>query len=170
MLILSITNSILLFRSYLLVFLCLLIPLFFLINVEVYQIIKKVYGFYLHSYSSRNNLNLNSFNLWFEFYVISKQWLLCISMIELFYLSDIIKSDLAFISLAYCYRNINCLEIAEYYYLITLSYVPNDISLLKNLASVYDQLGQYDKAINVYRDVIKLSKEESIPDFYSNLV
>nr|YP_009397753.1 hypothetical protein [Sonderella linearis]ARW66939.1 hypothetical protein [Sonderella linearis] len=152
-------NNILLFRSYIVISLLLLLPLSMYLTLELWQI----FQFILFK---QINLDKNNYLRILNVYIDRKKWLLCISFLEVSSLFNVIAMDINLMYLAYCYRNLNYYNIAEYYYLKAIFYSPCNIIILSNLASMYNLLGRKNDAINLYRQIYSLDSSYSIPENY----
>lgn len=163
-------NNILLFRSYVVCSYFFLIPLALFVTNQFLQFFKLYYisCFLFLSYFSMVKKKLNTLNFMklFDFYVISKQWFLAICLLEFFNSYHKVSEDWFFISLAFCYRKLSYYNIAEYYYLKAIDISCEDIVLLAALANMYDQIDEYNKAFNIYRQIYHLDKSYLIPERY----
>lgn len=152
-------NNVLLFYIYIIITLIFLVPLFYLISVELFQIL---YIIYFHINRQKNmKITDNQINYIINLYIKRNQWFLCISMLESLY-KNTIQYDYVTISiyLAYCYEKLNYMEIAKFYYLQVLSYSPSNIKALSRLAFFYTlsnevhQASKFNKRIDLLKNNI----------------
>lgn len=143
-------TNLFLFYFYLLIILFFLLILSYLISLELFSI------FHCLSLKYRkldlNEISETLFFLFISLYTKRRQWLICISMLEFFYLKKVFSLSIIANKLAYCYQKLSYLSIAEFYYLKALSYSPFNIVILNNLSNFYTESKDYYKAerINKY--------------------
>ena len=137
-------NTFLLFYIYILITLFFLVPLFCLINIELYKIFNVLYFNFFNTNIS--NTSLLQFYSLINFYIKRNKWFFCICMLEFLYKKEIANNYISILMyLAYCYERLNYLYIAEYYYLKILSYSPSNIDTLSKLSAIYKVLNQTEK-------------------------
>nr|QCI06502.1 hypothetical protein [Erythroglossum lusitanicum] len=159
--------NILLFRVYMIIAFSFLILLCIFISFELWKICKVniIFRRYLNEISLIN-FSEDKFNTLVSLYIERKQWLIVISLLELFYYSNVFNIINLGNSLAYCYQKLSYTNIAEYYYLKILSIYPSDIYTLHNLAQLYDICSNYNKALKIYQKISNLDAYYIIPDNY----
>lgn len=160
------TNNILLFRLYVIFALLFLIPLSFVITQQTYVLIKNyVFILYLLFFSNQKVKNIISKKFYayiFDFYVIRKQFFVCISLAELSLVFFPQNKFSTYTSLAYCYQKNKFFYVAEYYYLKSLAIMPNDITILNSLIELYKNLRDPDKVSFISKQIKQLSLSGSI--------
>nr|YP_010155934.1 putative chloroplast RF37 [Cumathamnion serrulatum]QQY85350.1 putative chloroplast RF37 [Cumathamnion serrulatum] len=152
-------NNLVLFYLYIVITLLLLVPLCYLISIQLFKIIYSTIFSYLNY-----NLYLLNFNIvdsnksikFFNLYIQEKQWFLCISMLELVYEKEAHSNIILLSNLAYCYKSLNLWQIAEYYYLKALFYSPSNLSILNNLSNLYMISNNINKAEKINRRILLL--------------
>lgn len=162
-------QHILLFRFYVIISFSFLIPLLFFISVELYKLVK--IQIFVRFNININQLHLvdltkNNIKLLVNIYINRKKWFIVISLLELSELFNLIDSIYLYNMLAYVYQNLSYLRLAEYYYFKALLNQPNNISVLNNLASLYDFFAENKKALEVYRRILVLDNNYVIPKNY----
>nr|YP_009395490.1 hypothetical protein [Vertebrata isogona]ARW64570.1 hypothetical protein [Vertebrata isogona] len=139
-----------LFYLYLIIVLSTLLVFAFFVSLQL-----KLFGIYFfkfmdYMYTLRKKfafLKQDYSNL-FSLHLICLEYTKCIALSELFLENiDLFQDEgILYSSLGFIYNEISFFAIAEYYYLEALSYRPNDIALMLNLAKVYSSLGYNIKA------------------------
>nr|YP_009397132.1 hypothetical protein [Thuretia quercifolia]ARW66318.1 hypothetical protein [Thuretia quercifolia] len=130
-------NNITLFYIYIFVTLVFLIPLCYLITIDLFRIFYFFPDRSCIDYSSFSNLNEYQLKQKINYYLSRKQLFVCISMLEFFYESNIFTNFIIFTYLGYFYESLSYFQIAEYYYLNLLSYSQSDLLILNKLANLY---------------------------------
>nr|ARW64051.1 hypothetical protein [Chondria sp. (in: red algae)] len=142
-------HNIILFRLYIIIALCFLIPLSLLVSIQLYSLFKSyaLTYFLLNFFLNNNKVNCNNKDYDTLFILLLKQqrFFLCISSVE--YLLSLRYSELdpLYMLLAYCYQNHNFCYVAEYYYLKALSCSPNNEIILSKLTQVSSKLSKHPK-------------------------
>nr|YP_009773953.1 conserved hypothetical plastid protein [Caulacanthus okamurae]QIZ74570.1 conserved hypothetical plastid protein [Caulacanthus okamurae] len=141
-------------KIYLLCLTCFLLPVCFLITLEIYKTLKN----HIVVYYSNNSNSLNST----QAYIRQKKWLTCIKILEKNIALQKKSTTKYYNILGFCYYYINEYQLSEYYYEQVLKQKPNNISILYKLAKVY-LLNKKDKdAKNIYQKILKLDKNNNI--------
>nr|YP_009332828.1 hypothetical chloroplast RF37 [Membranoptera tenuis]AKL79084.1 hypothetical chloroplast RF37 [Membranoptera tenuis] len=152
-------NNLVLFYLYIVMTLFFLVPLCYLISIQLFHIIYCIifsylnYNLYFSNFQTKNSIKYKQF---FNFYIKEKQWFLCICMLELAYEKKICSNIILFNNLAYCYKGLDCWQITEYYYLKALFDSPSNLSILNNLSSLYRVSNQVNKAKEINRRILLL--------------
>nr|YP_009326608.1 hypothetical chloroplast RF37 [Membranoptera platyphylla]AMJ16865.1 hypothetical chloroplast RF37 [Membranoptera platyphylla] len=152
-------NNLVLFYLYIVITLFFLVPLCYLISIQLFHIIYCTifsylnYNLYFSSFQTRDSAKYIQF---FNFYIKEKQWFLCISMLEFAYEKKICDNMILFNNLAYCYKSLDFWQITEYYYLKALFYSPSNLSILSNLSNLYKASNQMNKAKEINRRIFLL--------------
>lgn len=160
--------NILLFRVYMIIAFSFLILLCVFISFELWQLFKV--NIILKLYLNKINLidfSEDEFNILVSAYIKREKWLIVISLLELFYSSNVFNLVNIGNSLAYCYQKLSYFNIAEYYYLQVLFKYPSNLDTLINLAKLYEISSNSNKALNIYHRISILDKNYIIPDNYN---
>nr|QCI05955.1 hypothetical protein [Delesseria sanguinea] len=153
-------NNLVLFYLYIVITLFFLVPLCYLISIQLFRIIYcTIFNYFNYDlFFSNFNIEDNSkYVKFFNFYLQEKQWFLCISMLELAYEKRACDNIILLNNLAYCYKNLNFWQITEYYYLKALFYSPSNLSILNNLSNLYIISNQVNKSDKINRRIILLN-------------
>jgi len=145
-------NNLVLFYIYIIIILLFLIPLFYLVSKELFQIFYILY----FNLIKKNILKIkeNQFYYLIILYIKRNQWFICISMLEALLKNKLQKKTVfIFMDLAYCYEKLYYLEIAEYYYLKVLSYAPSNIDILNKLSVIYKSSNKTYEASKINRRI-----------------
>lgn len=153
-------NSVFLFRIYLTIAIIFLFPLCSFITLELSRFLVYYYlRFIKFSKSSHDLLKVDDVFILFKYYLKKKEWFSCIIMLEFFQeLQNINYSN----SLGICYQKISLNSIARYYYLQALEHDSMNLIVLHNLASVYDKIGNKEKAIRIYKKIISINSNDKV--------
>nr|ARW68200.1 hypothetical protein [Chondria sp. (in: red algae)] len=142
-------TDVFLFRSYIVIALSVLIPLSFIITLQIYYLLRRyiLIDFLLHRRMANKKFTFiyDDYNKLFNLFLDHQKFFLCISSVELCADTFNINTNSLYILLAYCYQKSYFLYIAEYYYLKALDISPNSQIILQGLAKIYSDLGKYDK-------------------------
>nr|QCI04541.1 hypothetical protein [Apoglossum ruscifolium] len=154
-------SNLFLFYIYVIIALCFLIPLSYIISLELFNLIVSLIFIYLNYSVVYNNL-INSNKLKYykliDFYVNRRQLFLCISILEFSLIQGYFDNIFIYSYLAYCYKSLFYFQIAEYYYLKALFYSPSNVVILNNLFELYNMSEQSNKANEIYDRILLLNK------------
>nr|YP_009295220.1 hypothetical chloroplast RF37 [Dasya binghamiae]AOH77232.1 hypothetical chloroplast RF37 [Dasya binghamiae] len=148
-------TQLVLFYVYMFICLLFLVPLSYLISIELFYIFYSIILCYTNY--EVNKLNQGKFLSFFNLYTKRKQWFLCISMLEFIYHQQFFIPVITCKYLAYCYKNLDYLKLAEYYYLQALSYAPSNIYILQNLVELYKKSNDDIKAEEINNRIVLLN-------------
>nr|YP_009396711.1 hypothetical protein [Ophidocladus simpliciusculus]ARW65897.1 hypothetical protein [Ophidocladus simpliciusculus] len=145
------TNTIFLFRLYLMFALLFLLPLSCVLTFQLISFFKVLFKLYtllqipVLTLMSDQDTCINLFHC----YRNREQWVSSIALFELINIFNSRNKDLIYSSIAYCYRLNKFFQISEYYYLKALSINPSNCFLLSNIANFYYSNGKRNKAIAI---------------------
>lgn len=143
------SNNIFLFRLYILIMLFFLVPLSYIITLQVYNLLRRYV--FLNSVINTINTDKQSSQLYkeyddlFDLLLDSKNIFLCISFAELLIKRTSIDTHIIYILLAYSYQKSDFFYVSEYYYLKSNRITSNNLIVLLGLANVYKSLGKINE-------------------------
>lgn len=146
-----------LFYLYLSLVLLLLSLFAFFVSVQLKIVLLYLFNFLQQSFNQTMNFSDISYESLFSFHLNISDYFLCISLSE-FYLKSsnlLLDKTIIYVSLGLIYSQLSCWNIAEYYYLQSLSLNPRDKQINVALASLYSKLGYKEKSQYFY-DAIAL--------------
>nr|YP_010951648.1 Ycf37 [Laurencia elata]WMP12587.1 Ycf37 [Laurencia elata] len=159
------TNSFILFRSYIIFVLLFLVPGSLLITKQIYFLLETNISTYsLTNYFKKKQsivLNDQSYISLLNFYVKRKKFFLSISLSELYLFICPSKRKLIYKSLGQCYQQNGLFYVSEYYYLLYLSISNDSLSVLSSLLEIYTHFDNYDKISFVKDQIAQLSSFNS---------
>nr|YP_010170872.1 hypothetical protein K8K75_pgp194 [Chondria tumulosa]QSD57013.1 hypothetical protein [Chondria tumulosa] len=154
-------NNTVLFRLYVIFILCFLIPMSFVVSLQIYSLFKDFFAIYfLYNFTIRSSkllLDYHYYNKLFDLFLERQQFSLCISSAELFASIFLVNIDLVYTLLAFCYQKNSFFYIAEYYYLKALSFSPTSIVILSSLAKIYSKTGNYNQLKYINNKISQLN-------------
>jgi len=128
------------FYLYLFTVLLFLSPLFYFITLELYRVLRFFLYFHIKynfSYKTLLKLHDSEYMEMINWFIIKKEWFICICMLEFFALNKILNIDIIYNYLAYCYQKLCYFDLAEYYYLKVLHNYPDQLNTLYGLKELY---------------------------------
>lgn len=159
------TNSFVLFRSYIVFVLLFLVPASLLITEQIYFLLETNISIYrLTNYFKKKQLILlddQSYISLLNFYVKRRKNFLSISLSELYLFLCPSKRNFIYKFLGQCYQQNGFFYVAEYYYLLYLSISNNSLSVLSSLLNIYTHLDNYDKISFVKDQIAQLNSSNS---------
>lgn len=158
-------NSFILFRSYIIFVLLLLVPASVLITKQIYLLLETNISIYslTNDFKKKQSIVLNnqSYISLLNCYVKRRKFFLSISLSELYLCLCPSKRNLIYKSLGQCYQQNGFFYVAEYYYLLYLSISNDSLSVLSSLLEIYTHLNNYNKISSVKDKITQLNSFNS---------
>nr|YP_009399616.1 hypothetical protein [Digenea simplex]ARW69435.1 hypothetical protein [Digenea simplex] len=141
------TSNVLIFRCYLCIALCFLIPFSILLSVQVYSIFQTnlIISWLGKEFKEKKIIDEDFYSNLSKSYLRRKKWLDFIALHEFFYNYDIVNKDRLYSSLAYCYESSIFTKTAEYFYLKAVFLSPSSLPILKKLLKFYKKFESFEK-------------------------
>lgn len=102
-------------------------------------------------------------------YIKKKKWLICISLLELYFNLNIFSQQNIIKYLAYCYEENNCFSLALYYYQVYLSINSNDINILQKILLIYKKIDNYELLNITAKNILKLDSNNLLAQKYLSI-
>lgn len=159
------TNSLILFRLYIIFVLLFLLPASILITKQIYCLLETNISIYsLINHLNREQLtvlNDKSYIMLLNSYVKRKKFFLSISLSELYLFICPSKRNLIYKFLGQCYQQNGFFYVAEYYYLLYLSISNDSLSVLSSLLEIYTHLDNSNKISFIKNQMAQLNSFNS---------
>nr|YP_009654279.1 hypothetical protein [Pleurostichidium falkenbergii]QCH39566.1 hypothetical protein [Pleurostichidium falkenbergii] len=163
-------NNLFLIRFYLLIIILFLLFFSMLVSKQLFVLFRNNLRYIVLFKQIKTKLNLNESKYVSLLLLCSSRanFFLSIALLEFFLQckSNLIKKDLLYASLAYCYYKNFFYSIAEYYYLKILVLFPYNIDAILNLGYMYYDLDYKVKSKLMFDRAVKLKPCISIPSKY----
>nr|YP_010951434.1 Ycf37 [Laurencia catarinensis]WMP12373.1 Ycf37 [Laurencia catarinensis] len=162
------TNSCILFCSYIMFVLLFLVPTSLLITKQIYLLLETNVSIRsLTNYFNKKQSTVLSDQFYvnlLNFYLERKKIFLSISLSELYIYSYPSQRNCVYKSLGQCYQQSGFFYIAEYYYLLYLSISNDSLSVLYSLLEIYNRLDNRAKISLVQDQISQRSGFNSFDD------
>ena len=147
-------------KIYFIVLYIFLLPFVILITIQMVKILVREYWLVILSrlQSSQSFTCDSMFNL-ARLYTLKKQWFACVRILELCLQISSQNEYVYFNALGFCYYNMGYYDLAKNYYMNAVDGKNNYTLALNNLAKVYITTENYDKALEIYKLILKYNPD-----------
>nr|YP_010986082.1 hypothetical protein NDC12_pgp136 [Polyopes affinis]WOL37000.1 hypothetical protein [Polyopes affinis] len=151
------------FKLYLLFIILFLMPICYVVIVEIFKLLTKNYLFnVLISLKKNKKLIKDQVLSLASIYIKNKQWLFCLLMLEFYSKLDPLNIGEYYNTIGFCYQVMNFNQLAKKYYIKALKASPSNVLFLKNLAKINYICKDFQAAIDLYNQILVLDSGNKV--------